>query len=217
MGESLLAHYAARLPALEHRYVVVLGMLQRIPGCELVFVGSQHPGPEVVDYYLSLLRPEMREDVRSRFHVVTLVEQSTRCVAERLVDDAAALAAIRAIRRDRPGLIEPWQVTHHEMQAALALQMPVNGTHPDLRPLAYKSEGRRLFRRAVVIGALSERGLHHDPATGTGVVLHMLSCLAVDGRFGLTAIGRDADEASRLFDATGAAVRHAAGASRGLS
>ena len=41
---------------------------------------------------------------------------------------------------------------------------------------------------------------------GTGVVLHMLGCLAVDGRFGATAIGRTPEHADELYAATLAAV-----------
>ncbi|HTE73682.1 MAG TPA: peptide ligase PGM1-related protein [Actinomycetes bacterium] len=59
---------------------------------------------------------------------------------------------------------------------------------------------------ATVLRAVGDRGLHLDHETGTGVVLHMLSCLAVDGRFGLTAVGRDADHAAELFAGARAAV-----------
>jgi PGM1 C-terminal domain len=57
-----------------------------------------------------------------------------------------------------------------------------------------------------VIDAVAAAGLQLDPATGIGVVLHMLSCLAIDGRLGLTAIGRTPEEAAELYDAAGAAV-----------
>ena len=40
MGESLLSHYATRIPALEHRYLVTSLMLHRIKTCELVFLTS---------------------------------------------------------------------------------------------------------------------------------------------------------------------------------
>ena len=40
-----------------------------------------------------------------------------------------------------------------------------------------------------VIRTVAAAGLEFDPETGTGVVLHMLSCLGVDGRLGLTAVG----------------------------
>jgi hypothetical protein len=57
-----------------------------------------------------------------------------------------------------------------------------------------------------VICALRSAGLGFDRARGTGVVLHMLSGLSIDGRLGLTAIGRDREEADRLQEATEHAV-----------
>jgi hypothetical protein len=61
-----------------------------------------------------------------------------------------------------------------------------------------------------VIDAVNRAGLQFDPVAGTGVVLHMLSGLAIDGRFGLTAIAGTADEAARLHEATRAAVEELA-------
>jgi PGM1 C-terminal domain len=57
-----------------------------------------------------------------------------------------------------------------------------------------------------VIDAVRDAGLQFDGAQGTGVVLHMLGCLAVDGRFGATAIGRTPEHADELYAATLAAV-----------
>ena len=57
-----------------------------------------------------------------------------------------------------------------------------------------------------VIDAVREAGLQFDVDRGTGVVLHMLGCLAVDGRFGATAIGRTPEHADELYAATLAAV-----------
>jgi hypothetical protein len=65
---------------------------------------------------------------------------------------------------------------------------------------------------AAVIDAVNRAGLQFDPVAGTGVVLHMLSGLAIDGRFGLTAIAGTADEAARLHEATRAAVEGLAAA-----
>ena len=45
-----------------------------------------------------------------------------------------------------------------------------------------------------VIEALKASGLDFDAGTRTGVVPHMLSCLALDGRFGFTAIGTKTQE-----------------------
>ena len=59
---------------------------------------------------------------------------------------------------------------------------------------------------ASVIAAVADAGLQFDPETGTGVVLHMLSGLAIDGRFGLTAIGETPEDAARMHEATRATV-----------
>src|SRR5688500_8367540 len=63
--ESVLAHYGPRVPALEHRYLVAMMMLHRIPSCEIVFLCSREPEPEVLDYYGSLLPGAGREHARS--------------------------------------------------------------------------------------------------------------------------------------------------------
>jgi hypothetical protein len=52
-----------------------------------------------------------------------------------------------------------------------------------------------------VIEGIRRAGLEFDRRTGTGVVLHMLSGLAIDGRFGMTAVGGSAHEAGRLLAA----------------
>ncbi|TNC62458.1 peptide ligase PGM1-related protein [Rubellimicrobium roseum] len=60
---------------------------------------------------------------------------------------------------------------------------------------------------AEAIRRVREAGLQFDSATGVGVVLLMLSGLAIDGRFATVAIGRDGAEAQRLMDRVGAAMR----------
>ena len=56
------------------------------------------------------------------------------------------------------------------------------------------------------IQAIAHAGLQFDPDRGTGVVLHMLSGLAIDGRLGLTAIGHDPGHADELYQAAGRAL-----------
>jgi len=53
-----------------------------------------------------------------------------------------------------------------------------------------------------VLAALGRAGISFDPATRTGVVPHMLSGLATDGRFGITAIGDSPAHANELQAAT---------------
>jgi hypothetical protein len=63
---------------------------------------------------------------------------------------------------------------------------------------------------SAVIEEVAAAGLQHQPDSGVGVVLHMLSCLAIDGRMGLTAIGRSPEHAAELYEAASAAIARAA-------
>ncbi len=63
------------------------------------------------------------------------------------------------------------------------------------------------------IQAVARTGLQFDIGRGTGVVLHMLAGLAIDGRLGITAIGHDANHAGELYEAAAQAIADAAAAS----
>lgn len=57
-----------------------------------------------------------------------------------------------------------------------------------------------------LIDAVAAAGLQFDIDRGTGVVLHMLSGVAIDGRLGLTSIGHDSEHAGELYEATATAI-----------
>jgi hypothetical protein len=63
---------------------------------------------------------------------------------------------------------------------------------------------------ADVIDWVARAGLQFDPETKVGTVLHMLSGLAIDGRFGVTAIARTHAEADAMYDGVKAAVQRLA-------
>jgi hypothetical protein len=42
------SHYAERVAAMEHRYLLVEFMLSRVPACEVLFICSEAPSAEVV-------------------------------------------------------------------------------------------------------------------------------------------------------------------------
>lgn len=151
VSESLLSHYGDRIPSLEHRYLNAIAVAGRIESCAFLYVSTRAPRPEIVDYYLALLPPERRDSTRGRLRMLEVpLDGTPRSVAQRLADRPDLLGAIRAFIGDRPAFIEPWNVTEHEVALALALDIPVNGTAPELRPLAFKSAGRRLFAEAGV-------------------------------------------------------------------
>ena len=62
-----------------------------------------------------------------------------------------------------------------------------------------------------LLDVVAERGLGWDSANETGVVLHMVSAIAVAGRIGLTAIGNTLAEARALYYDVKTAVDEAAG------
>ena len=141
---QLLEHYGARFGSMEHRYLL-LALAARDPRCEVVYVSSLAPGAGVLDYYASLLPPSERAGFRRRLHVVTVADPTWRPTAAKLLDDPAAIDRVRAVVRGRRALLEVWNVTETEEEAALALGVPIDGTPASLRPLGFKSAGRRLF------------------------------------------------------------------------
>jgi hypothetical protein len=150
VSESLLSHYGDRIPSLEHRYLNAIAVAGRIQSCEFAYVATRAPLPEVVDYYLALLPAERQASTRERVWITEVDDGTPRSVAARLLERPDLLTAIRARIADRPAFIEPWNVTDNEVQLALALGVPINGTGPELRPLAFKSAGRRLFGKVGV-------------------------------------------------------------------
>ncbi|MEU4608555.1 peptide ligase PGM1-related protein [Kribbella sp. NPDC023972] len=150
LGESILSHYATRIPALEHRYLLASLMLPRYERCEMVFVCSETPSTEVLEYYAGLAPASRRTSCRERLRIVTVDDLGARSVAEKLLDRPEALRRLRAEIGGRPAFIEPWNVTDHEVEVATRLDTPINGTLPELWPLGYKGAGRRLFRQAGV-------------------------------------------------------------------
>lgn len=150
VGESLLSHYRERIPALEHRYLLASLMLHRIESCEMVFVSCEAPGDEIVEYYTALVRPERRHGMRKRFRTLVVPDRSARSVAAKLLDRPELLDQLRTSLADRPAFIEPWNVTEAEVEVAMRVGAPLNGTPPQLWPLGFKSAGRKLFTRAAV-------------------------------------------------------------------
>jgi hypothetical protein len=145
VGESLLSHFAARIPAMEHRYLLAMLLLNRIDRCEFVFLCSEGPAPEVLDYYRGLVANEAASLIEQRAHCVVVADRSTRSLSAKLLDRPDVLSQLRALIGGRVAVIEPWNVTDDEVAIAVALGVPINGTAPQLRPLAFKSAGRRLF------------------------------------------------------------------------
>jgi hypothetical protein len=121
-----------------------------MPGAELVFICSRAPEPEVMEHYFSLMRPDRRADARRRCRVLAVHDERPRPVAAKLLARPDLLDTIREIIGERPAFIDPWNVGKPEVDLAVTLQVPINGTDPALWPLGFKSAGRRILAAAAV-------------------------------------------------------------------
>ena len=150
VGESLLSHYANRIPSLEHRYLLGSLLVDRLETCEVIFITCEPPGSEVLEYYASLLPEDRRETSWARFRVLVVPDASARPVAAKLLDHPDLLEQLRRSIGARPAFIEPWNVSDAEVAVACHLGVPINGSSPALRGIAFKSAGRRLLQQAGV-------------------------------------------------------------------
>ena len=150
VSESIMSHYGDRIFSLEHRYLNAVLIAGRISDCLNITILSRLPDPAIIEYLLELVPASNRASARDRTTLIEVQDGTHRSVAAKLVDRPDLLAQIKGIVGDRPALIEPWNVTENEVALALALGIPINGSNPKVRWLGFKSEGRRLMRRAGV-------------------------------------------------------------------
>lgn len=172
LGPTILEHYCTRLGPMEQRYLLAVPALARMPGMEMVFLTCSQPEEAVLDYYARLASPTDPASIRRRLHVVVVPDPSPRGIAAKLLDRPDLVARVRDIVDGRPAMMEPWNVTEVEVAAALALDVPVNGTAPVLWPLAFKSAGRRLIREAGVPVPCGRESVH-DPREIAAAVVGM--------------------------------------------
>ena len=180
-----------------------------------VFVGCRFPADPA---YAGLLAAHARSvgDLLAGHGVLGRVAVDFVCVRRRGVWDVLALE----INLRRGGTTHPYTVLRHL----------VPGRYDEQTGCWVAEDGTSRYYRAddnlqhadwlgmspsAAIQAVEDAGLSFDNATGSGVVLHMLSGLAVDGRMGLTAIGRTPDEAAMLHTGVEHEITKRAGPRRG--
>lgn len=149
LDRNVYEHYGDRVPPLENRYLYAL-LRASDPATRVVYLSSLPVRREIMEGYLELVDPGLRHSVLERGRVVTPEDLSRRPLAEKLLERGDLIDDIRRFIGGEPALIEPWNVTESEAALAVALDAPINGTHPARRGVATKSNGRRLLRQAGV-------------------------------------------------------------------
>jgi hypothetical protein len=133
-------HYGERM--------LCVTLLLRRPRLRVVYVTGTPVPDEVVDYHLGLRAGGAG---RARFTLVTVGGDPFRPLTDRLLDDAAALARIRAAGADAvEARLLPFTVTAAEERLAAALGAGILGPAAAHASLGGKSAGRRLARQAGV-------------------------------------------------------------------
>ena len=141
---------AAETQAYEERLLCLLLML-RDPDLRVVYVTSSPVAEPIIDYYLSLLGPELAADARERLTMISADDASVRPLSAKLLERPRLLTRIRwAIADVERCHLVPYVSTELEQAVGDALGIPVHGADPALAYLGTKSGSRELFERAGV-------------------------------------------------------------------
>lgn len=211
LDRSVYEHYGDRLNPLENRYLYAL--LRSCDSSTRVIYVSSLPVPEDVwAGYLDLVDPGVRAAISGSSRIITPEDVSARPLAEKLLDRGDLIDEIRRFIGTDVALIEPWNVSEVEAEFAVAIGAPVNGTHPSLRRLATKSNGRRLMRDAGVPVPLGSEDVRtpDDIARAMAdlrrrcpdmhaVVVKVDDSVAGDGNVVIPAVVEDAGAIARLL------------------
>lgn len=132
----------------------------RDPRARLIYVTSQPVHPEIVDYYIGLLRGVPPSSARSRLLLIGLADGSPRPLTRKILERPRVIRRIReAVGDPRRAYLTVFNATELERDLAVALGIPLNGVDPALNHLGTKSGSRRAFREAGVPCAAGAEGL----------------------------------------------------------
>lgn len=121
----------------------------RDPRARLIYVTSQPLHPEIVEYYLDLLRGVSTRDARSRLHLLPLYDSSPTPLSRKILERPRVIARIRELlRQTRHGYMSCFNASSLEAEVAEKLDIPLNAVAPELLWMGTKSGSREVFARA---------------------------------------------------------------------
>lgn len=123
----------------------------RDPGATVVYVTSQPIHPEIIDYYLGLLRGVSVRSARSRLHLLCLHDASPISLTRKILDRPRVVRRIaELIRSPERAYLTCFNSTELERRLALELGIPLNGADVEVLWTGTKSGSRRIFDEAEV-------------------------------------------------------------------
>ncbi len=149
----------AQVAGVQHYEERLLFSLIRLrhPRTRLIYVTSQPLAPIVIDYYLQLLPGVPFSHARDRLLNLSVFDNSLRPLSEKLLERPRLLERIRQAMRPGRSVMTCYNATAIERQLALALDLPLFATDPELAYWGTKAGSRDIF---------AECQLPHPPGTG---------------------------------------------------
>ncbi len=158
--------------AYEERLLFTLIRL-RDPRAHVVYVTSQPIHPEIVEYYLDLLRGVSTRDARGRLTLLPLYDTSPLPLTRKILDRPRVVARLRDLAgQTRHAYMTCFNSSALEAELAAALGVPLNGAAPEHLELGTKSGSRKVFAAA---GLDMPRGF--EDVTGREAVVAALADL----------------------------------------
>lgn len=152
--------------AYEERLLFTLIRL-RDPRARVVYLTSQPIHPEIIDYYLDLLRGVSTRDARQRLTLLPLYDSSPKPLTAKILERPRVVARLREqAHQTRYAYLTCFNSSPLEGRLAEELGVPLNGVAPELLDLGTKSGSRKVFAAA---GLEMPRGFE-DVATREQVV-----------------------------------------------
>ena len=182
----------------------------RDPRATLVYITSQPLHPEIVDYYLGLLRGVSARSARSRLHLLCLYDSTPISLTQKILDRPRLIRRITELVRDPSrAYLTCFNSSDLERRLAVEIGVPLNGADPEVLWTGTKSGSRKVFDEAGVAQTPGFGDIHSEAE-----VLDALAELKARDP-GLTRAVLKLDES--FAGAGNALYRYPAGASPGRS
>lgn len=138
------------LAAYEERYLFLVLALARSPRTHVVYATSVPMLRRLVEYYLAM-QPGDHRELYKRLTVISIGDHSHQPLTRKILERPRVLERMRAIAHEHEhSLLLPFMTTREEAELALALDVPLYGTHPALVHLGTKTGSRAVFAAAGV-------------------------------------------------------------------
>ena len=131
----------------EERMLCML-MLLRMPRTQVIYVTSVPIDNSIIDYYVHMLPGITGYHARQRLTILSCYDASRKSLTEKILERPRLIKRIRElIKFPEMTHMACFNVTDHEKQLALKLDIPIYGCDPKLLYLGTKSGSRSIFKK----------------------------------------------------------------------